>query len=65
MMPLKYLSSKNQKAQKLAQAETKQIQKKYNANSLGVSMDDEGVSLSPEVKAMSKDERAEAVSYTL
>ena len=62
MMPAKYFGAKNKKAQAAAQKETKAIQKKYNANALGVSMDDEGVDLSPEIKAMSKDERANAMT---
>lgn len=60
-VPFKLMSKKNSKAKKACEPEIIAIRKKYNANAMGVSMDDPD-DLSPEIKKMSKDERDEAMA---
>lgn len=60
-IPFKIMSIKNQKAQKACQPELEAIRKKYNANAMGISMDNDE-SLAPEIRAMNKDERSEAMA---
>lgn len=60
-IPFKVMSIKNQKAQKACQPELEAIRKKYNANAMGISMDNDD-KLAPEIRKMNKDERDEAMA---
>ncbi len=61
LIPCKMYAAKNRKAKQACEPEIRRIRKKYNANQLGVSMDDPA-DLDPEVRKMSHDERDEAMA---
>lgn len=61
LIPCKMFAAKNRKAKQACEPEIRRIRKKYNANQMGVSMDDPA-DLSPEVRKMSHDERDEAMA---
>ena len=61
LIPCKMFAAKNRKAKQACEPEIRRIRKKYNANQLGVSMDDPN-DLDPEVRKMSHDERDEAMA---
>jgi membrane protein insertase Oxa1/YidC/SpoIIIJ len=61
LIPFKIFANKNNAAKAACEPEIRKIRKKYNANQLGVSMDD-APHLAPEIKRMSHDERDEAMA---
>ena len=61
LVPCKMWAHQNQLAKQACEPELQRIRKKYNANQLGVSMD-EARDLDPEVRKMSHDERDEAMA---
>ncbi|MBQ8806220.1 MAG: YidC/Oxa1 family membrane protein insertase [Bacteroidaceae bacterium] len=61
LIPCKIFAGKNRKAKQACEPEIRRIRKKYNANQMGVSMDDPP-DLDPAVRKMSHDERDEAMA---
>ena len=61
LLPCKIWAHKNQRAKQACEPELQRIRKKYNANQLGVSMDD-SESIDPEIQKMSHNERDEAMA---
>lgn len=61
LIPAKMFAKKNRAAKQACEPEIQAIRKKYNANQLGVSMDDPE-DLDPSVRKMSHDERDEAMA---
>lgn len=59
-IPFKVASHKNNKAKLQCDPAIAKIRKKYNANAMGLSMDDEN--LAPEIRKLSRDERADAMA---
>lgn len=61
LIPFKQFAKKNAAAKQACDPEIRDIRTRYNANQLGVSMDD-SPDMPPEIKAMSHDERSEAMA---
>lgn len=61
MIPCKFFAHKNKQAKQACEPSIRAIRKKYNANQLGVSMDDPA-DIDPSVRKMSHDERDEAMA---